>query len=172
MARNVEIKARASDLAVIQRGVEALGGRAVGELTQTDTFFNVPDGRLKLREFGDGSAQLISYVRDDQRGPKLSNYLVTTVSDPGRLRSVLGHALGVRGVVRKRRTLLLLGQTRIHLDEVEGLGTFIEFEVVLRDDESDAEGERVARDLLDKLAIPPSDLVARAYIDLVEDAVY
>ena len=172
MARNVEIKARASDLAVIQRRVEALGAVAAGELTQTDTFFNVPDRRLKLRECGDGTAELIAYIRDDQRGPKLSDYLVTAVSDPDGLRSVLAHALGVRGVVRKRRTLLLLGQTRIHLDEVEGLGTFIEFEVVLRDDQPDAEGERVARDLLDKLAIPPSDLVARAYVDLVQDAVY
>ena len=172
MARNVEIKARASDPAVIQRRVEALGALAVGELTQTDTFFNATDRRLKLREFGDGTAELISYVRDDQCGPKLSNYLVMIVSDPDRLRSVLAHTLGVRGVVRKRRTLLLLGQTRIHLDEVEGLGTFIELEVVLRDDQPDSEGERVARDLLEKLAIPPSDLVARAYIDLVEDAVY
>lgn len=172
MARNVEIKARASDLDVIQRRVEALGAVGAGELTQIDTFFDVPGRRLKLREFGDGTAELISYVRDDQSGPKVSNYRVTSVTAPDTLRGVLEHALGVRGIVRKRRTLFLLGQTRIHLDEVEGLGAFVEFEVVLLDGQPEAEGQRLALDLLEKLAISPSDLVARAYVDLLQEAVY
>jgi predicted adenylyl cyclase CyaB len=172
MARNVEIKARAFDLAVIQQRVEALGAVAAGELTQTDTFFDVPGGRLKLREFSDDTAELISYVRDDQSGPKVSSYLVTSVTAPDRLRDVLGHALGLRGVVRKRRTLFLLGQTRIHLDEVEGLGAFVEFEVVLLDGQPEVEGQRLALDLLEKIAISPADLVARAYVDLLQDAVY
>ena len=167
MARNVEIKARASDLAAIRKELRALGAVQSAELTQTDTFFEVPGRRLKLREFGDGRGELISYVRDDQRGPKVSNYVVADVSSPDALRDALTHALGVRGVVRKRRTLFLLGQTRIHLDEVEGLGTFVEFEVVLRDDQPEPEGHRLALELLQKLSIAEADLVDCAYIDLL-----
>jgi len=172
VARNVEIKARTADLSALRRRVESLGALAAGELTQVDTFFDVSGRRLKLRELGDGSGELISYVRDDRPGPKISNYVVANIASPEVLRDVLAHALGVRGVVRKRRTLFLLGQTRIHLDQVEGVGTFVECEVVLRDDQSESEGQRLALDLLEKLAIPESDLVARAYVDLLQDAVY
>jgi len=172
MARNVEVKARAADLAAIRRRLESLGGVPSGDLTQIDTFFDVSGRRLKLREFGDGTGELISYTRDDQRGPKVSNYLVAKVSAPDDLRAVCTHALGVRGVVRKRRTLFLLGQIRIHLDQVEGLGTFVELEVVLFDDQSEADGKCLALGLLDKLAIPDADLVPRAYLDLLQDAVY
>ena len=99
MARNVEIKARAADLAAIRRRVEALGAIAAGELTQVDTFFDVPGRRLKLREFGDGTGELISYIRDDQGGPKVSHYVIADVHSPDALREVLTHALGVHGVV-------------------------------------------------------------------------
>jgi predicted adenylyl cyclase CyaB len=172
VARNVEIKARIADRWTVRRRVESLGAVAAHELTQVDTFFDVSGRRLKLRQFGDGTGELISYVRDDRPGPKVSNYLVANIASPDALRDVLAHALGVRGVVRKRRTLFLFGQTRIHLDQVESLGTFVEFEVVLRDDQSESEGRRLALDLLEKLAIPDADLVAHAYIDLLQDAVY
>jgi predicted adenylyl cyclase CyaB len=167
MARNVEIKARASDLAAIRQRLNALGAVRSADLTQTDTFFEVPGRRLKLREFGNGRGELISYVRDDQRGPKVSNYVVAEVSSPDALRGALTHALGIRGVVRKRRTLFLLGQTRIHLDEVEGLGTFVECEVVLQDRQPDAEGHRLAVELLQQLSISEADLVDCAYVDLL-----
>jgi predicted adenylyl cyclase CyaB len=167
VGRNVEIKARADNLGRVRQTLQELGAVAAGELTQADTFFNVPGRRLKLRECGDGTGELISYVREDHRGPKVSSYVVAEVLSPDALRDVLTHALGVRGVVRKRRTLFLLGPTRIHLDHVEGLGTFVEFEVVLFEHQLDAEGHRVALDLLQKLSIPESDLVDRAYVDLL-----
>lgn len=168
MARNIEVKARAGDLAAVRRRVEALGGAASAELTQVDTFFDVPSTRLKLREFGDGTGELISYSRADHRGPKVSTYAIAKVRTPTDLGDVLSHALGVRASVRKRRTVFLLGQTRIHLDEVDGLGTFVELEVVLRDDQSEQEGQRIATDLLDALSIPVADLVEGAYIDLLQ----
>jgi predicted adenylyl cyclase CyaB len=83
---------------------------------------------------------------------------------------VLGRVLGIRGVVDKRREVFRLGASRIHLDEVRGLGSFLEIEVVLRPGDTPAEGERIARDLLATLGIPDEALVAQAYVDLVEAA--
>ena len=77
-------------------------------------------------------------------------------------------ALGVRGVVRKKRYLYLAGQTRIHLDDVEGLGQFMELEVVLRDGQSDADGQSIAEDLMAKLGVRTEDLLEGAYMDLLE----
>ena len=77
-------------------------------------------------------------------------------------------ALGVRGVVRKKRTLYLVGQTRVHLDEVEGLGDFMELEVVLHPGQSDAEGQVIARDLMTRLGVAEKDLLEGAYMDLLE----
>ncbi len=138
-------------------------------LAQTDTFFAVPRGRLKLRQFSDGSGELIFYERPDRASPKESSYFRYSCPEPKAVSAVLGQALGVRGVVEKRREVSMIGRSRIHLDEVRGLGTFLEIEVVLGDGEAAAEGERVARELLAAFGVPESDLVARAYIDLLED---
>ena len=138
-------------------------------LGQTDTFFVVPRGRLKLRQFSDGSGELIFYERSDQAGPKESSYSRYACPEPKAVAAVLGQALGVRGVVEKRREVFMIGRTRIHLDEVRGLGSFLEIEVVLDDGEAAAGGEQVARELLAALGVPESALVARAYIDLLEE---
>ena len=74
----------------------------------------------------------------------------------------------MRGVVRKTRYLYLAGQTRIHLDDVEGLGQFMELEVVLRPDQTDAEGQAIAEDLMARLGIRKEDLLEGAYMDLLE----
>jgi predicted adenylyl cyclase CyaB len=71
-------------------------------------------------------------------------------------------------VIRKKRTLYLAGQTRIHLDEVEGLGNFMELEVVLRPDQSDAEGQAIANDLMKRLGVQEQDLIEGAYMDILE----
>ena len=137
-------------------------------LEQTDTFFRTPRGRLKLREFADGSAELIGYERPDQSGPKHSVYAKTPIPGADSFREAMGLALDVRGTVRKRREVLLVGQTRIHLDEVDELGHFVELEVVLEEGQDTAHGERIAQELLDALAIPQSDLLSCAYIDLID----
>ena len=87
---------------------------------------------------------------------------------PDSLRNLLTQAFGIRGVVRKNRTLFLVGNTRVHLDEVEGLGSFMELEVVLGPEEGEAEGQAIAVDLMARLGIKESDLVEQAYIDLLE----
>jgi predicted adenylyl cyclase CyaB len=167
--RNVEIKARVRDLPAVRRAVEAIADGPPALLIQSDTFFEVPRGRLKLRAFADDTAELISYLRSDVGGPRESRFTKAPVSDSAALAAVLDDALGTAGTVRKRRLLYRRGPTRIHVDEVEGLGSFLELEVELADDQSTAEGERIARELMEELGISEDDLVTRAYVDLLRD---
>ena len=98
-------------------------GYAVAEIIeQHDIFFACERGRLKLRIFSPSKGELIAYDRPDQAAAKLSRYIIAPTSDPDRLRQALTAALGVIGEVRKTRTLYLIGQTRVHLDAVEGWG--------------------------------------------------
>ena len=165
MAKNIEIKAVVHDPAQFRKVAEALSG-AQKTLVQEDTFFNTPTGRLKLRRFPEGPAQLIYYERADRAGPKSSSYWITETADGKGMQEVLSRSLGVLGVVKKVRHLFLIGQTRIHLDEVDGLGTFAELEVVLVD-QSAEQGVCEANELMKKLAINEQDLIERAYIDLL-----
>lgn len=168
MGRNIEIKARAADFERQARLARALSDTGPGVLVQEDIFFATREGRLKLRVLADDRGELIYYVRRDGEGPKTSDYLISPTDDPKSLRAVLEAGLGVRGVVRKTRTLLICGQTRIHLDEVEGLGRFIELEVVLEPDQSEAHGVQIAKELMSRLEIGEGDLVRGAYMDLLE----
>lgn len=168
MNRNVEIKAAVSDLAAVRGRAEEFADEGPIVLEQEDTFFACPHGRLKLRRFaGSKQGELIYYERPSTSGPKESRYIVQRTSDAEGLRAVLSAALGVRGVVRKQRTLLLIGQTRVHLDEVEGLGSFVELEVVLRPEQDVGEGQAIARRLMADLDISPEQLIEKAYIDLL-----
>jgi predicted adenylyl cyclase CyaB len=123
---------------------------------------------LKLRDFADGSGELIRYERADSKQPSESQYVRAPTDDPGALKEALENALGVRQVVRKQRTVHLVGQTRIHLDRVEDLGEFIELEVVLTSGQSFADGVRVAEGLMEKMEIEERDLIDAAYVDLLE----
>jgi len=169
MARNIEIKAYARDIEKQVKIAETLGNGAPEFIDQEDTFFNVPAGRLKLRVFGNGTGELIQYERKDSRGPSESNYLLSPTRNPESLRALLTEALGVRAVVRKHRMVYFCGQTRIHLDQVEGLGPYIELEVALEDDQGVAEGEAIAEELMAKLEIEDNDLIDTAYVDLLLD---
>jgi predicted adenylyl cyclase CyaB len=168
MPANIEIKARIRDFAALQERAAALSDTPVEVIPQEDTFFRVPKGRLKLRQLAPDRAQLVYYERPDRDGPKRSDYHIFETGDPQALKTALSLALGVRGVVRKTRFLYLAGQTRIHLDDVEGLGYFMELEVVLRPGQTDAEGQAVARDLMTRLGVREEDLLEGAYMDLLE----
>lgn len=168
MPANIEIKARARDFTRLRQTAQDLSGSPPQLIPQEDTFFHTPHGRLKLRQLSPEHAQLVYYERPDQEGPKRSNYQIFETRDPAGLKATLSQALGVRGVVRKTRYLFLVGQTRIHLDEVEGLGHFMELEVVLRPGQSDEAGLAVARDLMARLGILEEDLLEGAYMDLLE----
>jgi predicted adenylyl cyclase CyaB len=165
MPTNIEIKARVRDWDRTRRAAETLTDRPLQIIDQHDTFFACQSGRLKLREFSATSGELIAYERDDVPGTKVSRYLISATSEPAQLRDVLQRALGLAGLVKKRRYLYLHGPTRIHLDDVEGLGKFLELEVVLAPDEDEAKGEAIARELMQKLSVQPEDLLAGAYVD-------
>ncbi len=165
--RNLERKARCPDLAAAAEALRQLGTRLEGVQLQTDTYFHVPTGRLKLRVIAGQEALLIAYDRPTELGERLSRYYLVPVSDPATLRAALTAALGVRGEVRKRRTILHYHNVRIHLDEVDGLGTFVEFEAVL----SAADGEAVSRQRLEELGrvlkLESAQNLAGSYADLM-----
>lgn len=167
MPSNIEIKARLADFAATRRLVEAIGDSPPEMLTQRDTFFRCSSGRLKLRELGSGACELIAYARVDVAGIKQSDYEVTPIADPESTKRVLRTALGETVVVEKTRLLFLIGQTRIHLDRVTGLGDFLELEVILAPGQTAAEGEAIASDLMQQLEIPGTALLAVAYADML-----
>ena len=168
MQTNIEIKARVRNFPDLKRRAESLSDSPVQIIPQEDTFFITPRGRLKLRVLAPDSGQLIYYTRPNQNGPKRSDYHISQTSDPENLRETLEMAYGIRGVVRKTRYLYMVGQTRIHLDDVDGLGQFMELEVVMRRDQSDADGHAIAIELMQKLGIESHDLIEGAYMDLIE----
>jgi predicted adenylyl cyclase CyaB len=170
MPANIEIKARVKDLTHLKSRAESLSDTPLQVIPQEDTFFNIPKGRLKLRVLASNHAQLVWYARADDTGTKRSDYQIHETGDPESMKSILALALGVRGVVRKTRYLYLVGQTRIHLDDVEGLGHFMELEVVIQPGQSDAEGQAIAEDLMTKLGIDSTDLLDGAYMDMIETA--
>ena len=170
MARNVEVKARIDSVEALLPRARALADGDAERIEQDDTFFACTHGRLKLRDFGDGSGELIHYERADDSGPKLSDYVRASTSDAAALRDALSRAHAVIGRVRKTRLLLLAGPTRIHLDRVEDLGDFMELEVVLRDGQSKADGSAIAEALLARLGIAQQQCLAGSYFDLLTAA--
>ena len=167
MPSNIEIKARVADPARKRALAERLAGTPPTVLQQEDTFFPGARGRLKLRQFSPTHGELISYHRADVAGTKQSHYLLSRTTEPAALRAVLADAYGTGTVVTKTRLLYLVGQTRIHLDEVIGLGSFLELEVVLTDGRSCEEGHRIAREIMGALEVRVEDLVVGAYADLL-----
>lgn len=167
MPSNVEIKAKINDPTEFAETAAKLSQSEGTIIRQHDTFFNCNQGRLKLRDFMDETGQLIFYERPDTDGPKLSRYSISPTNNPPSLRTVLSEALGVKGEVKKERRLFLIGQTRVHLDTVEGLGHYMELEVVMRPEQTVEEGQQVAQDLMEKLGISEESLVTGAYMDLI-----
>lgn len=167
MPRNVEIKARVRQPDRLLDAVLELADRGPTLFAQDDTFFACPNGRLKLRAFSDAEGQLIFYRRDDREGPTLSEYMIAKTSEPDALRATLTLAYGATGRVKKTRTLCIVGQTRVHLDDVEGLGHYMELEVVLAPEQSVDDGRAIAEALMTRLGIGPESLVTRAYVDLI-----
>jgi len=171
MPRNIEIKARIENVGVYAPILATLATSGPLELAQDDTFFNCDNGRLKLRAFSNDAGELIFYRRVNQAGPKESFYIRSPTSSPESLRESLSLAYGQIGRIRKYRTLFLVGRTRVHLDRVEGLGHFLELEVMLVDDESPEQGIREASELMEQLGIQAGQLVEGAYLDLITGTV-
>jgi predicted adenylyl cyclase CyaB len=167
MPRNIEIKACVADMHALAARAAAIADSGPVEIPQDDTFFRCDNGRLKLRVFESGLGELIFYRRPDAHGPKVSFYVLSPTASPDTLREALTLANGQEGRVVKHRTLFLVGRTRVHLDRVQGLGDYMELEVVLADDESTDAGTREAHALMARLQVPADCLVESAYHDLL-----
>ena len=167
MPSNIEIKARVSDPERKRSLAEHLSGAPPICLHQEDTFFPCASGRLKLRQLSATQGELIAYQRADVSGTKRSDYLICHTGTPADLRDTLASALGTGVVVTKTRWLFLVGQTRVHLDEVAGLGSFLELEVVLADGQLPDQGYLIAREMMVALEVREADLIDCAYADLL-----
>jgi adenylate cyclase class 2 len=167
--RNLELKARDRDPERSKRNCAELGAVDKGTLFQVDTYFEVPHGRLKLREQSPGAAELIAYERADERGDKESSYRLVPVADPTAMKEALTAALGVHVTVHKERRLYVWEGVRIHLDHVENLGDFIEFEGVTTADALAQSFVTLLDHLRNAFAIRDEDLIAVSYSDLIEE---
>jgi predicted adenylyl cyclase CyaB len=166
--KNIEIKARCPDLNALRQRLAERGIPRVEQMRQVDTYFAVSHGRLKLREVAGTQAQLIQYDRPDAPAAHPSDYVIAPVAEPRSLKDALARALGLRTVVEKRRELYLWGRTRIHLDEVTGLGSFLELETVIADQTQEA-AEQECREVQAALEIREEELVSGSYADLLAD---
>jgi adenylate cyclase class 2 len=164
---NIEIKARSANADFIRSYLLGHGAVFKGVDRQTDTYFNVKNGRLKLRE-GNIENALIYYERDNQAGPKGSQFELVSVPDAATLKNVLSKSLGVKIVVEKSREIYFIDNVKFHIDEVKGLGNFVEIEASnLYADVSREELQSQCDHYLSAFGIKNEDLIAVSYSDMV-----
>ncbi len=188
---NFEFKARLHDAEQVRSVMQQRNAEVVSVMLQTDTYFHAPQGRLKLREIAfeplagkqnpPPRAELIFYQRADEASVKRSDYLIAPVSESERMSEVLAATLGVCVVVKKRRELYLLGyrntphapplpHIRVHLDQVETLGSFVEVEAVVGEGIAVELAQAEAQNLLAQFGVAAEDLMHGSYSDLLEEA--
>jgi predicted adenylyl cyclase CyaB len=167
--RNIELKAVDPSPDASIQVCARIGARDHGTIWQRDTYFEVPAGRLKLREEDPGSPHLIQYTRGDGQEARESRYRIAPVADADALRAVLEACLGVRVVVVKYRHLFLWRRVRIHIDEVDGLGSFVELEAVADPGSDLALEHQLISELRAKLAISDDRLISVGYADQLVD---
>lgn len=138
---------------------------------QTDTYFNVPKGRLKLRE-GNIENNLIYYERTDQAGPKNSFFKLVKVEDADGLKEALRQSVGIKVVVKKKREIYYIGNVKFHIDEVPGLGVFTEIEAGnMLDGLSKEQLMEQCDHYMKAFGIQPGDLVSVSYSDMLLDKI-
>lgn len=167
---NIEIKARYADLSKGREIANRNNAKYVGVLHQIDTYFNTAKGRLKLREIPGEGAWLIPYSKSYERRPTRSDYQLLEAQNPDAVKSLFASLVGTRFVVEKTREVFLIDNVRLHLDQVKGLGTFIEFEAVFDNDTAEVrerESRKVA-ELMQTFGITEADLLTSGYVDMLE----
>jgi len=165
----MELKAKVQDLEVVRRRLARLGARHVGTFRQIDVYFNVLEGRLKLREVeGKNNAELIYYERENIAGPKKSNVFILKIQDPKVFKNLLKRLLKTSAIVKKVREIYRYQGTQIHLDTVEKLGNFVEFErKTLAGERATKKNQRILEKLMEKLGLSPESLEKLSYGDLI-----
>lgn len=164
---NIEIKARCADPDRVRDALKGAGAAAHGTDRQTDTYLNVPRGRLKLRE-GNIENALVFYERDDEAGPKQSDVTLCRVSPQSEIKATLLAALGTLVVVEKWREIYFIDNVKFHIDVVPALGSFVEIEAIDIDGSFDRDALRKQCDYYVSLfEIRPEDFVSQSYSDLL-----
>jgi adenylate cyclase len=164
--QNLEAKFKLPDLGRARRQAEAIGYSFKATLLQRDTFFQVKNGKMKLREEESG-AWMIFYGRQDSQHLKLSSYEIVPIAEPEKTRAMMTRALGILATVRKTRILMMRANVRLHLDRVDALGEFGEIEAVLGE-HGDPESSRPAvEQLLDALGVERAALIAGSYFEML-----
>ena len=166
---NVEIKARCTNPAFIRDYLLSNNAEFRGTDEQTDTYFHVPHGRLKLRE-GNIENNLIYYERSNQAGPKDSHFQLVKIKDAAGLKEALAKANGIKTVVKKKREIYYIANVKFHIDEVPGLGSFVEIEAgnILADLSKEQLKEQCDY-YLQAFNIQPEDLIEVSYSDMLLD---
>jgi adenylate cyclase, class 2 len=184
MKRNIELKLRCPNVQEARRIALCLPAELHADLRQRDTYFHTQTGRLKLREIWDlgmrtsdpadsaeptrpaDRSELIWYQRPDEPQLRTSDYRVVPVEDGEALSVVLRDALGVAAEVVKVRSVYLWRNVRIHIDEVAGLGTFLEFEAIVDETCEESAARAKAQQLCDAFGVTPDQIISVSYADL------
>jgi predicted adenylyl cyclase CyaB len=166
---NVEIKARYSRTEETELIMQQCDARFIEKQVQTDTYFKVREGRLKIREIDGAGAQMIRYVRDDQKAPATSHYEIVEIDEPEETKRVLDDKYGLDVVVKKEREIWIWENVRIHLDKVENLGEFLEFEAVIHDKGRIEAGQEKIVLLLRLFGIQSEDLLEVSYERMIKE---
>lgn len=163
--KNLEIKAKFENTKNLKRIFKDIGATLTETMSQVDTYFNVPKGRLKLREIGKGKAYVIYYERGEKTTERWSNFYTYDVTNPKEFKQFFSKSLDVKVTVDKKRILYMYKNARIHVDLVKDLGNFIEIEVEVK--KGDAQAEKLMKELLSYLKIPKADFIKKSYSDLI-----
>lgn len=163
---NLEIKARCENPEQAELWLQANGAVFHGLDHQTDIYFHVPSGRLKLRR-GNVENSLIYYERLENKGPKRSDVYLERLPAGNGMEQVLKAALGERFRVEKKRKIYFIDHVKFHIDEVKGLGQFVEIEVISNPDDDPEQARKTCLYYMEKLGIKESDIVSASYSDLV-----
>lgn len=166
--QNLELKLECRDPGLARAICISYGATFIGTLDQTDTYYRLPQGRLKKRECPGEPTEFIFYDRADAARPRLSSF---TIYSEAEARTRFGrHPLPVWVVVKKRRELFIVGNVRIHLDSVEGLGDFVEFEALVSGDHSAPKCHAAIAALRETLAPVLGEPISAGYSDMAARA--
>jgi len=168
MPENLEWKARLPNWDAALRAAQRVATAGPEQQQQIDTYFRVARGRLKLRQIQTAtseSAELIFYERSDEPDTKSSHYTRQPLADATTWLNLLGAALGSWAVVTKQRTIYWHDNVRIHLDQVAGLGHFLEFEAVLAEESQRAASAARVQQLISEFGLTEQQGISGSYSD-------
>jgi adenylate cyclase class 2 len=165
--KNIELKSVCTRLHLARGKCKQIKAEYKGILKQTDTYFNVKPGRLKLRNVNGRKFELIYYSRTGKGSEMESDYEIIKLNDDKEIKNIIKSAIGIKGIVKKKRELYVFENVRIHLDTMSKLGTFIEFEIVCSSPKDLKDAPRKMNYLKKIFEIKQKDLISKSYIDLI-----